>query len=170
MDFAKLTAGENAPEEINVFIEIPQGSLVKYELDKETGVLMVDRFQHTALGYPFNYGFIPGTHAADGDSADVLLISSLPVQAGVMVKARPIGVLAMEDEAGIDNKILAVPLEKIDPFMSQIQDAEDLNPTLKARIKHFFDHYKELEKGKWVKTGEFSGKAEAVNEIKKALA
>ena len=110
MDMMKLTAGDNAPEEINVFVEIPQGSSIKYEVDKDSGFLFVDRFLHTAMAYPFNYGFIPQTNADDGDALDVLLISSLPVMPGSVVRARPIGILEMEDEAGMDNKILAVPI------------------------------------------------------------
>ncbi len=164
-----LSAGKNPPHEIDVYIEIPQGSSVKYELDKELDVVRVDRFLHTSMQYPFNYGFIPATHAEDGDPADVLLLSSLPIVPGVIVSARPIGVLEMEDEAGPDNKILAVPLEKIDPDLAHIKDAQDLSEHVKRRIKHFFESYKQLENGKWVKTGEFLGKMEAEAEIRKSL-
>jgi inorganic pyrophosphatase len=169
MDFKKISAGKNPPHEINVLIEIPQGSSVKYELDKNSGALVVDRLLHTSMTYPFNYGFIPNTHAEDGDPVDVLLISSLPVAACAIVAARPVGLLEMKDEAGPDNKVLAVPIEKIDPQFAHIKDIADLNNHLKQRIKHFFESYKELEPGKWVKTKEFLGKDKAEVEIKKAL-
>jgi len=169
MDLKKISAGKNPPQEINVFIEIPQGSPVKYELNKEAGVLMVDRFLYTSMTYPFNYGFIPNTQADDGDPVDVLLISSLPIAPGTIIASRPIGVLEMEDEAGKDHKILAVPIEKIDPQFASIKDIANLNDHLKQRIKHFFERYKELEPGKWVKTKKFWGKNRAEAEIKKAL-
>jgi len=169
MDFKKISAGKNPPHEVNVLIEIPQGSSVKYELDKESGALMVDRFLYTSMFYPFNYGFIPNTHAEDGDPVDVVLISSLPMNPGTVVAARPVGLLEMEDEAGPDNKILAVPTGKIDPQFAYVKDAADLNDHIKQRIKHFFESYKELEPGKWVKTKEFLGKDKAEAEIKKSL-
>jgi inorganic pyrophosphatase len=169
MDFKKISAGKNPPQEINVFIEIPQGSAVKYELNKKAGVLMVDRFLYTSMTYPFNYGFIPNTQAEDGDPVDVVLISSLPIAPGTVIASRPIGVLEMEDEAGKDHKILAVPIEKIDPQFGSIKDIADLSEHLKQRIKHFFERYKELEPGKWVKTKEFLGQNKAEAEIKKAL-
>jgi inorganic pyrophosphatase len=169
MDFKKISAGKNPPYEVNIFIEIPQGSSVKYELDKESGALMVDRLLYTSMFYPFNYGFIPNTHAEDGDPVDVVLISSLPMNPGTVVAARPVGLLEMEDEAGPDNKILAVPTEKIDPQFASVKDIADLNDHIKQRIKHFFESYKELEPGKWVKTKEFLGKDKAEAEIKKSL-
>jgi len=169
MDFKKISAGKNPPHEINVFIEIPQGSSVKYELDKDSGALIVDRLLHTSMTYPFNYGFIPNTHAEDGDPVDVVLISSLPVTLGAIVAARPVGLLEMEDEAGPDNKILAVPTEKIDPQFASVKDIADLNDHIRQRIKHFFESYKELEPGKWVKTKAFLGKDKAEAEIKKSL-
>src|SRR3989344_5194725 len=115
MDISKLTAGEKAPEQVNVFVEIPQGSFIKYEIDKDSGVIFVDRFNYTAMSYPFNYGFVPGTSAEDGDATDVLVISSYAVAPGTVIAARPIGMLEMEDEEGIDTKILAVPTKKVDP-------------------------------------------------------
>ena len=169
MDITKLTAGEKTPEEVNVFIEIPQGSSIKYELDKESGIIMVDRFMYTAMSFPFNYGFIPQTSAEDGDPVDVLVLSSQPVQPGTAIASRPIGMLEMEDEAGIDTKILAVPIKKIDPYYSKIEDIAGLKDEVKNKIKHFFDHYKELEPGKWVKTKSFLGRDEALEAIKKAL-
>ena len=165
----KLTAGDNAPEEINVFVEIPQGSSIKYEVDKDSGLLFVDRFLHTAMSYPFNYGFVPQTDAEDGDAVDVLLISSMPVTPGSVVRARPIGMLEMEDEAGMDNKILAVPIKKIDPDYTDIEDINDISEHTKNKIKHFFENMKSLEKGKWVKLKNFLGKDAAVEEIRKCM-
>jgi inorganic pyrophosphatase len=168
MDISKLSAGKNVPQEINVFVEIPQGSSVKYELDKESGVIKVDRFLHTAMAYPFNYGFIPQTHAEDGDPVAVLLVSSLPVMPGSVIAARPIGLLEMEDEAGPDNKILAVPVEKVDAGFADVHNIDDLNDATKNKIKHFFESYKQLEPGKWVKTKNFLGKEKAFEEINKS--
>ncbi len=169
MDMMKLTAGDNAPEEINVFVEIPQGSSIKYEVDKDSGLLFVDRFLHTAMSYPFNYGFVPQTDAEDGDAVDVLLISSMPVTPGSVVRARPIGILEMEDEAGMDNKILAVPIKKIDPDYTDIEDINDISEHTKNKIKHFFENMKSLEKGKWVKLKNFLGKDAAMEEIRKCM-
>lgn len=164
-----LSPGKNPPFEINVFVEIPQGSSVKYELDKESGVIMVDRFNYTAMIYPFNYGFIPTTSAADGDPVDVLVLSTYPVHPGTVIPSRPIGMLEMEDEAGVDTKILAVPTVKVDPFFSEIATVAHLSESLRQKIKHFFDHYKEIEPGKWVKTKEFRGKNEAYKAIEQSL-
>ncbi len=168
MNLSKLSSGKQFPEEINVVVEIPQGSAIKYELDKESGYLMVDRFAFTTMVYPFNYGFVPNTHAEDGDPADVLVISTYPVHPGTVIPARPIGMLEMEDEEGIDTKILAVPLDKVDPFLSEIKDIHDLNETTRKKIQHFFNHYKELEKGKWVKTKNFLSRDHALKALKKA--
>lgn len=165
-----ITAGLKAPEEVNVFIEIPQGGTIKYELDKEAGVLLVDRFNYTAMSYPFNYGFIPETKAEDGDPIDVLVVSSRALHPGVVIAARPVGMLEMEDEAGIDTKIIAVPTVKIDPSYSHVNDVGDLGEPIKDQIKHFFDHYKEIEPGKWVKTKDFLPKSDALEAIKKSLA
>jgi len=169
MDCSKLSVGKNPPQEVNVVIEIPQGSPIKYELDKESGFMKVDRFAFTTMVYPFNYGFIPNTHAEDGDPVDVLVISTYAVQPGAYIAVRPIGMLEMEDEAGIDTKILAVPVEKVDPFFADIEDIDDLNDIEKKKIQHFFNHYKELEKGKWVKTGAFLGKDKAYESIKAGM-
>src|SRR3989344_7571696 len=155
MDIKKVLAGKNPPEEINVVVEIPQDSSVKYELDKDSGAIFVDRFLYTAMYYPFNYGFIPQTKAEDGDPVDILVISSQPVAPGTVVPARPIGMLEMEDEAGIDNKVLAVPTAKIDPSFAYVKDIDDLDQHTKSQIKHFFEKYKELEKDKWVKLKDF---------------
>lgn len=169
MDLNKISPGKNPPKEINVIIEISQGSSVKYELDKNSGALAVDRILHTPMNFPFNYGFIPQTHAEDGDPADVVLISSMPITPGAVIAARPIGLLEMEDEAGLDNKIIAVPVEKIDPQFADITDIAGLNENTKQRIRHFFEHYKELEPGKWVKIKNFLGKPDAEEQIKKSL-
>lgn len=169
MDINKIPAGDGAPDNFWVMVEIPQGSSVKYELNKEFGTIMVDRFLHTAMQYPFNYGFIPSTHAKDGDPVDVLLLSSLPIVPGAMILARPIGLLEMEDEAGPDNKIIAVPIGKIDPGYEHVEDMQDVPLHTHARIKHFFESYKKLEDGKWVKTGEFRGIEHAKAEIKDSL-
>ncbi|NCO32019.1 inorganic diphosphatase, partial [bacterium] len=148
--------------EVNVFIEVPQNSNVKYELDKKSGAIMVDRFLYTAMNYPFNYGFIPQTLAEDNDPLDVLVISSQPVTPGTVMPARIIGMLEMEDEEGIDTKLLAVPTQKVDPFMGSYKDVNDLPEMLKNKIRHFFEHYKELEPVKWVKIKDWKEKAIAL--------
>ncbi len=169
MDITKLPIGKKPPEEVNVLIEIPQGASVKYELDKDSGVIMVDRFAFTAMVYPFNYGFIPQTKAEDGDPVDVLVISTYPVMPGCAIPVRPVGMLEMEDEEGIDTKILAVPTQKVDPFYAHINDIGDIDEITKKKIQHFFNHYKELEPGKWVKTRNFLGKENAYESIKAGM-
>ncbi|MCL4374230.1 inorganic diphosphatase [Patescibacteria group bacterium] len=161
-----LPIGKNPPEEVNVIVEIPQGSSIKYELDKASGVIMVDRFNYTAMAYPFNYGFIPQTSAEDGDPVDVLVISSYPVAPGCAIPVRPIGMLEMEDEEGIDTKIIAVPTKKVDPFYAHIDDIDAVPEPVKRKIQHFFNHYKELEPNKWVKTKNFLPKTKAYQAIK----
>ncbi len=158
-----LGPGE-VPEKVNVIIEIPAGSSVKFEVDKDSGVVFVDRFLHTAMHYPFNYGFVPGTRADDGDPVDVLVLSSSPVFPGCAIKCRPVGVLHMEDEEGEDTKIIAVPLEKVDPEYGRISDISEVPDHLREKIKHFFEHYKDLEKGKWVRVRNWEG-AERAREI-----
>lgn len=136
----------------NVIIEIPMNdNPVKYEFDKEVGAIMVDRFMQVSMSYPCNYGFIPNTLSDDGDPADVLVIAHYPIIPGAIIKVRPVGVLMMEDESGMDEKILAVPTSKLDVTFDGIKDIDDVPEMLKSKIKHFFEHYKELEKGKWVK-------------------
>jgi inorganic pyrophosphatase len=169
MDLSKLGAGDKAPEQVNVFIEIPEGSFVKYELDKDSGVVMVDRFLYTNMPYPFSYGFVPNTKADDGDPTDVLVLSSQPLAVGTVCPVRVIGMLEMEDEAGKDTKILAVPTAKIDPFSAHLNDVEDINEATKNKIKHFFEHYKDLEPGKWVKVKGFLGKEKAFEDIKNSM-
>ena len=169
MNISKLTAGDKAPEEVNVLIEIPQGSSVKYEIDKDSGALFIDRFLYTSMSYPFNYGYVPQTLDGDGDGIDVLVLSSQVVQAGTVLPARPIGMLEMEDEEGMDTKVIAVPTKKIDPFFANIEDVSDLADAYKNKIKHFFESYKKLEPGKWVKTKDFLGKDAAIEAIKKSM-
>lgn len=151
------------------FIEIPLGSNVKYEVDEETGELTVDRFLHTAMFYPFNYGYIKGTKGKDGDPLDVCVFSSLPVVPGVVMKIHVLGMLEMEDEGGIDTKIIAVPDKKIDPLYGVWDSIADVPQILLDKTKHFMDHMKELEPGKWVKTGEFKNKQNAENEITSSM-
>ncbi len=167
--YDKLGPGRNAPEEVNVVIEIPMGSGVKYELDKETGLVFVDRILFTAMYYPFNYGFIPGTLEEDGDPVDILVLGYDVLHPGVVIRARPIGVLMTEDEKGRDAKIVAVPISKIDPRFDGVKDVNDLPGNVRDRIAHFFEHYKELEKGKWVKVIGWYGREEALKRIREAI-
>ena len=149
MDLSKIEIGKNPPYDINVVIEIPQGGEpVKYELDKSSGALFVDRFLGTSMIYPANYGFIPHTLSGDGDPADVLVVTNVPVIPGSVIRCRPIGALLMEDESGVDEKIIAVPVEKLHPFYKSIKSYKDLPESLCDQISHFFQHYKDLEKGK----------------------
>lgn len=148
---SNIPAG-NVPDEVNVVIEIPANSSpVKYELDKDTNALMVDRFMSSPMFYPANYGFVPQTLADDGDPADVLVITPYPLVHNCVIKARPVGVLKMTDDGGVDAKIVAVPTVKLSPAQAHINDIDDVDELLKAQIEHFFTHYKDLEKGKWVK-------------------
>ncbi|MEM1927355.1 MAG: inorganic diphosphatase [Acidilobaceae archaeon] len=165
----RLGPGKSAPELVNVVVEIPMNSSVKYEFDKEACVVKVDRFLYTSMVYPFNYGFIPGTLEEDGDPVDVLVISREPVQAGAVIEVKPIGLLEMEDEEGPDAKVIAVPKAKLDPYYADWNDITDIPDALKERIKHFFEHYKELEPGKWVKVKSWRGAAEAREKIRRAL-
>ncbi|MBS1200906.1 MAG: ppa [Proteobacteria bacterium] len=151
MDIDKITIGADPPRDINVLIEIPQGGVpVKYELDKDSGVLRVDRFLHTAMYYPGNYGFVPHTLSEDGDPVDVIVVGQVPVVPGAIIRCRPVGALLMKDEAGPDEKIVAVPVDKLHPFYSGVKSYKDLPGILTEQIAHFFQHYKDLEKGKWV--------------------
>jgi inorganic pyrophosphatase len=152
MDLSRIPIGVSPPREVNVIIEIPQGGApVKYEVDKASGAMFVDRFLHTAMLYPANYGFIPHTLSEDGDPIDCLVISPTPVASGVVVRARPIGALLMEDEHGVDEKIIAVPSDKLHPFYKGVMTYRDLPEILIEQIGHFFENYKALEPGKWVK-------------------
>lgn len=165
-----IKTGEN-PEngELNVFVEIPKDSSIKYELDKESGVVFVDRFLHTSMKFPTNYGFVPNTLADDGDPLDVMVLSEYAVAPGTVIPSIVIGMLEMEDEAGIDTKILAVPSVKIDPLFGEYKDVADIPEATKNKIKHFYENYKSLEKGKWVKLKEWKGKSVALEAVTKAL-
>lgn len=168
--FNKISAGNNIPHEINVIIEIPAHSEpVKYEVDKATGVLFVDRFMASTLRYPCDYGYIPKTLAADGDPVDVLVVSPVALLSGSVITVRPIGLLKMEDEAGDDSKVLAVPIKKLTELYDQVQKPEDLFPLLLKQISHFFEHYKDLEPGKWVKVLNWEGPEIAKAEIQKGI-
>jgi inorganic pyrophosphatase len=171
MDIAKIAIGVAPPHDINVIIEIPQGGEpIKYEVDKVSGALRVDRFLHTAMFYPANYGFIPHTRSADGDPCDVLVVAHVPVMPGAVVRSRPIGALLMEDEAGGDEKIIAVPVEALHPFYNNVRSYQDLPPLLCEQIAHFFSHYKDLERGKWVKVARWVGPEEALDLVREAIA
>jgi inorganic pyrophosphatase len=166
MSLKKVTAGRDVPNDFNVIIEIPMNAdPIKYEVDKETGAIFVDRFMGTAMHYPCNYGYIPETISDDGDPCDVLVITPFPLIPGVVVRCRAIGVLKMTDEAGGDAKILAVPVDKILPIYSHWQKPEDLQDLRLQQIQHFFEHYKDLEKGKWVKIEGWEGPDSAKQEI-----
>ncbi len=169
MNLKNIKPGKNPPEDVNVIIEIPEGSMIKYELDKDAGVIAVDRFVRTTMGYPANYGFVPNTTAGDGDPVDVLVLCSQPLHPGVMINVIPIAMLEMEDESGKDEKIIAVPSEKSDPMYGIMKDLGDISEHVKAKIKHFFEHYKELEPGKWVKISDWKGKAEAMKTISEGI-
>ncbi len=152
MDLTKIPAGLDTPDDFNVVIEVPLGGdPIKYEIDKASGAMFVDRYLYTSMRYPCNYGFIPHTLSQDGDPVDVMVLGSRPLVPGAVVRARPLGVLLMEDEAGIDEKILAAPHPKLTSFYDQVQTHEDVQPIMLERIIHFFNHYKDLEPNKWVK-------------------
>jgi inorganic pyrophosphatase len=162
MDITKIPPGKNPPHEINVLIEVPlRADPIKYEFDKETGAIFVDRYLYTTMFYPCNYGFIPNTLADDGDPTDVMVVGRMPVMPGAVLRARPIGVLKMEDEAGGDEKILAVPIARITPVHSKVISYKDIPELDLARIAHFFEHYKDLEPDKWVKLLGWGGPEEA---------
>jgi len=151
MDVSLIAPGRNPPHDLHAVIEIPLGGVpVKYEIDKSSGALFVDRFLHTAMFYPGNYGFIPQTLSLDGDPCDVLVVSQVPVVPTSVIRCRPVGALIMEDEAGGDEKILAVPVDALHPFYKDVHNYTDLPQIMCDQISHFFQHYKDLEKGKWV--------------------
>lgn len=152
MDVSKISIGKNPPDDVHVIIEVPMGSEpIKYELDKDSGAVFVDRFLHTAMTYPCNYGFIPHTLSQDGDPVDVLVVGRRALMPGCVVAVRPIGVLLMEDDKGKDEKILTVPVSRLHPFFDEVNEYTDLPKILLDQIRHFFEHYKDLEEGKWVK-------------------
>jgi inorganic pyrophosphatase len=154
MDVTKISAGRNPPLDLHAIIEIPVGGTpVKYELDKASGAMFVDRFLHTAMFYPGNYGFIPQTLSQDGDPCDVLVIAPVAVSSGAVIRCRPVGALLMEDQAGKDEKIIAVPVDDLHPFYAGIGSYLDLPEIMREQIAHFFFHYKDLELGKWTRIG-----------------
>ncbi len=170
MNIEKLSPGPKVPKEVNVVIEIPAHSgPVKYEVDKESGAMVVDRFMSTAMFYPCNYGYIPHSLSEDGDPADVLVITPVPLISGAVISVRPIGILNMDDEAGGDAKILSVPSKKLLPMFGHIHEPADISPHQLAMIQHFFEHYKDLEEGKWVKVKGWGNAAAAEEEVMNSL-
>ena len=166
MNLDRVSSGSDVPNEINVIIEIPAHSdPVKYEVDKETGAMFVDRFMSTAMHYPCNYGYVPHTLSNDGDPVDVLVVTPVPLISGSVIKCRPVGVLKMTDESGDDAKVLAVPIDKLCRSYRNVRDIGDVSPDLLNQIAHFFEHYKDLEEGKWVRVEGWGGVAEASAEI-----
>ncbi len=167
----RVSRGIKVPDDINVVVEIPsQSDPIKYEVDKETGALFVDRFMGTAMHYPCNYGYIPQTLSEDGDPADVLVITPIPVISGSVIRVRPLGILQMTDEAGKDAKIIAVPVNKLTNIYSKVHSLADLPKGLLDSISHFFEHYKDLEPGKWVKVEGWGDADEARQEILDSIA
>jgi inorganic pyrophosphatase len=165
-----IKVGKDVPNSVNVIIENPANALpVKYELDKDSGALFVDRFLGTPMHYPLNYGFIPNTLSGDGDPIDVLVLSEYPITYGAVIPCKPIGILIMEDEKGADEKVLAVPTEKMNSEYSKINEISELPKNILDKIKHFFEHYKDLEKGKWVKIADYRDSKEAKNKILEAV-
>ena len=170
MNINKISSGKNPKNgKVNVFVEIPKDSNIKYELDKETGVIFVDRFLYTAMQYPFNYGFVPGTLAEDGDPLDIIVLSEHAVAPGTVIPSVVIGMLEMEDEEGIDTKILAVPTTKIDPLFGVYKNITDVPDAIKNKLRHFFENYKTLEPGKWVKIKEWKNKKVALEALTKSI-
>jgi len=167
----RVSTGSNPPDEVNVVIEIPAHSdPVKYEVDKETGAMFVDRFMSTAMHYPCNYGYIPHTLSADGDPADVLVATPVPLISGSVIHCRPVALLRMTDESGDDAKILAVPVDKLCREWSDVQDLGDMSRQLLDQIAHFFEHYKDLDEGKWVRVEGWEGREAAKQEILDSIA
>ena len=162
MDISKISVGKNPPENLNVIIEVPTGGEpVKYEFDKESGALFVDRILHTPMRYPANYGFVPHTLSPDGDPLDALVVARSPFVPGSVVRVRPIAVLNLEDEAGGDEKLLCVPDDKTFPYYRDVAEKSDLPEIVLQQIEHFFTHYKDLEKEKWVRVGKWGGAEDA---------
>jgi inorganic pyrophosphatase len=171
MNLDRVSSGRDLPNDFNVIIEIPMNAApIKYEVDKETGAMFVDRFMSTAMHYPCNYGYIPHTISDDGDPVDVLVLSPVPLITGVVVRCRPVGMLKMTDEAGGDAKLLAVPVDALSSLYREIVSPRDLPELTLAQIAHFFQHYKDLEPGKWVKLEGWVGAEEAKKEIMAGVA
>ncbi len=154
---------------VNVIVEIPIGSGIKYEYDKDKQIIVADRFLYTAFRYPFNYGFIPGTWSEDEDPLDIVVVSSEPVATGTLIACRVVGMLATQDEEGTDAKLIAVPKAKVDPAYAKVESIEDLPEFLKNKIKHFYENYKSIEPGKWVKVTGWKSKEEAQKEVETAI-
>ena len=170
MDISKISVGENAPDNLNVIIEVPTGGEpVKYEFDKASGALFVDRILHTPMRYPANYGFVPHTLSPDGDPLDALVVARSPFIPGCVVRVRPIAVLNLEDEHGGDEKLICVPDDKTFPYYSDVREKEDLPDIVFAQIEHFFTHYKDLEAEKWVRVGKWGNTAEARQIVLEAI-
>tara|TARA_B100000900_G_C20419125_1_gene650181 strand:+ start:228 stop:761 length:534 start_codon:yes stop_codon:yes gene_type:complete len=166
MNLDRVTPGDKAPDEVNVIIEIAaHRDPVKYEIDKPTGAMFVDRFLGTAMYYPCNYGYVPKTLSLDSDPVDVMVVAPLPIQSGAVIKCRPIGILKMEDDGGIDAKILAVPINKLTPIYDDVHSINDMPKQTLDSLAHFFSHYKDLEQGKWVKIEGWSDVEDAKKEI-----
>ncbi len=168
MNITKIGHGEN-PDAVNAIIEVPLNSNIKYEINKESGTVEVDRVLYSAMHYPANYGFVANTLSDDGDPADILVVCDYPLQVGSYIKCRLIGVLLTEDESGGDEKLIAVPTEKIDPTYKDILDIKDLPEHLLNRIKNFFEIYKMLEPNKWVKVSSFKDRKNATEILEKAI-
>lgn len=154
---------------LNVIIEIPQGSRIKYEYDSQRQIIKADRFLYTAFTYPFNYGFIPGTWSQDEDPLDVVVLSSEPLTTGTLIECRLLGLLASEDEEGPDAKLIAAPAAKVDPAFSQFDQLAQLDQSVKNKVQHFFENYKTLEPGKWVKVTGWQSREEAVKQVQAAI-
>ena len=170
MDLSKIPIGGNPPWEVNVIVEVPiGGEPVKYELDKDSGAMFVDRFLHTSMRYPCNYGFIPHTLATDGDPVDVLIAARSPIIPGAVARARPVGLLVMEDEAGMDEKVLTVPVDSLFPYYADVSSYRGLPQILLDQISHFFEHYKDLEPNKWVKIQRWAEADEACRLIEESM-
>ena len=166
MNLDRVNSGRDLPNDFNVIIEIPMhGDPIKYEVDKETGAMFVDRFMSTAMYYPCNYGYIPHTLSEDGDPVDVLVITPVALITGVVVRCRPVGMLKMTDEAGVDAKLIAVPVDKLCSIYKDVKTPADVSPLLLSQISYFFEHYKDLEPNKWVKVEGWVGPEEAKAEI-----
>ncbi len=171
MSVSSLSAGDDLPHFFNVIVEIPaDGGSIKYEIDKDSGLLMVDRFMPVAMHYPCNYGYVPSTLAEDGDPMDVLVMTPFPVQPGSLLKVRPLGLLVMSDEAGKDSKILALPTEKACAQLADVESMEDIPEVMLNKISHFFEQYKALEPGKWVKVEGWQGKQAAIDALQQSVA
>lgn len=171
MSYNSIASGKDVPNDINVVIEISaQGDPIKFEVDKESGAIFVDRFMGTSMRYPMNYGYVPQTIAGDGDPVDVLVVTPFPLPPGVVIRCRPVGVLKMEDESGTDAKVIAVPVTKLTPLYENVKTTDDLPPLLLKQTVHFFEHYKDLEPGKWVKVLGWGTLEEAQREILDGIA